>query len=199
MKRNWLPILAVVLCPVGAMAVDFLATTAYGVRYLAQSSTPTNCVAAGRYCSYVDNSGVLQLAHITGITMDQASISSTGNIDGAAITASGGLSSDTLSALTGVGITYTGDAANTSTNSAHVFDNAISLTSTRKLAEFRNNTTPKFSIGSDGTPRLLDTSAKVTCDSTVAGTIKYEVSANVGTMYGCVQTGAATYAWAALH
>lgn len=41
--------------------------------------------------------------------------------------------------------------------------------------------------------------AKGTCDSTIPGTLRYEVAANVGTLYGCVQTGVGTYAWAALH
>lgn len=49
------------------------------------------------------------------------------------------------------------------------------------------------------TAKMTDTSAKGTCDATVDGTIKYEVAANVGTLYVCHQTGVGTYAWVALH
>lgn len=47
--------------------------------------------------------------------------------------------------------------------------------------------------------RLSSEAAKPTCDSSIPGTLKYEVVANVGTGYICRQTGVGTFAWAALH
>ena len=47
--------------------------------------------------------------------------------------------------------------------------------------------------------QLADSATKPTCTSAIAGEITYEVAANVGTFYGCQQTGASTYAWVALH
>lgn len=49
------------------------------------------------------------------------------------------------------------------------------------------------------TAKMTDTTAKGTCDATADGTVKYEIAANVGTLYVCHQTGVGTYAWAALH
>ncbi|MDP3970062.1 MAG: hypothetical protein Q8P90_00005, partial [bacterium] len=46
---------------------------------------------------------------------------------------------------------------------------------------------------------MPETSSKGTCDATTKGTMTYEVIASVGTFYGCTQTGASSYAWAAFH
>ena len=56
-----------------------------------------------------------------------------------------------------------------------------------------------ITLAAAGALRLSDESAKGTCDSSITGKVKYEVAANVGTLYVCRQTGVGTYAWAALH